>query len=106
MQITELSEKEYEEFIQKYDDISFFQSIEWAKFKSKSEWDMTIIGLKDGNNVKAAATLLYRKVPFINKRIYYSPRGFVVDYNDFDLIKIFTKELKKYLKKNNAIILK
>lgn len=106
MEIIELQEKEYKDFLKNFKDISFFQSVEWAKFKSKSEWNMVIVGLKDGKNIKAAATLLYRKIPIINKKMYYSPRGYVLDFNDFDLIKEFTIELKKYLKKNNGIFLK
>lgn len=106
MEIVEIKEEEYKEFLKKFDDVLFFQSVEWAKFKSKTGWNMSIVGLKDNNEIKAATTLLYRRIPVINRRIYYAPRGFTLDFNDFDLIKEFTVEIKKYLKKNKGIILK
>lgn len=106
MKLIEISEKEYEKFLNKEEDVLFFQSVEWAKFKSKTEWDMTILGLKDNEKLKAAAILLGRKIPILNKKMYYSPRGFIIDYNDLDLIANFTTELKKYLKKNNGIFIK
>lgn len=106
MKLVEITEKEYEKFLNKFDDTLFFQSVEWAKFKSKTEWDMTILGLKDKNNIKAACILLSRKVPFLNKKMYYSPRGFILDYNDFDLLKEFTNELKQYLKDTKGLFIK
>lgn len=101
-----LTEKEYVNFVKKQDNSLFFHSVEWAKFKNNTGWSYEIVGLKDGKKIKAAAILLGKKVPVLNKLFYYSPRGYVLDYNDFDLIKEFTLELKKYLKKKNAIFLK
>ena len=31
----------------------------------------------------------------------YSPRGFVIDFNDKKLLKKFTLELKEYMKRND-----
>lgn len=106
MKLVEIKEKEYEKFICKFDRYNFFQSIEWAKFKAKTEWSMNIVGLVDNKEVKAASILLSRKIPMINKKMYYSPRGFVIDYNDFDLLDEFTNQLKRYIKKNKGIFLK
>ena len=36
----------------------------------------------------------------------YAPRGFLIDYNNFNLLKIFTYELKKYLGKKNILSIK
>ncbi len=106
MELIEITEKEYEKFLNKQKDVLFFQSVEWAKFKSKTEWDMTILGLKDDKVLKAATILLGRKIPVLNKKMFYSPRGFILDYSDFDLITSFTNELKKYLKNNNGVFIK
>ena len=35
--------------------------------------------------------------------MFYSPRGFLIDYNNFDLLKEFTIELKKFVKENGGI---
>ncbi len=106
MKLVEIKEKEYDKFISKFDKCNFFQSVQWAKFKSKTEWNMEIVGLVDNKEVKAASILLSRKLPLINKKMYYSPRGFVIDYTDLDLLNQFTKQLKIYLKRKNGIFLK
>ena len=106
MEIKNISEIEYENFIKEYTDILFFQSVEWAKFKSKTNWDMEIIGLFEGENLKAASILLSQKLPFIKRKMYYCPRGFVIDYSNYDLIKEYTTYLKNYLKSKKAIFLK
>ena len=106
MELKEITEKEYEKFLNKFDDTLFFQSVEWANFKALTEWNKTIVGLLDGKEIKGAAILLYRKVPIINKRLYYSPRGFIIDYDNLDLITEFTTEIKKYLKSNKGLLLK
>lgn len=106
MNLEIISEKEYASFVQKQDNSLFFQSIEWAKFKGNTGWSYEFVGLKDGKKLKAAAMLLGKKVPFLKKKFYYSPRGFVLDYDDYNLIEEFTRLLKNYLKKKNALFLK
>ncbi len=103
MELKEISEKEYQNFIKKFPDTLFFQSVEWASFKAQTEWHKTIVGLYQEKELLGASILLYRTIPVLKKKVYYSPRGFMIDYNDFDLIKTYTEELKKYLKKNNAL---
>ena len=105
MKLEHLTEKEYNEFVKKQENSLFFQSIEWAKFKYNTGWDYEIVGMKEGKKVIAAAILLGKKLPYIHKKFYYSPRGYVLDYNNLDLLKEFTKLLKKYLKEKNAIFL-
>ena len=38
--------------------------------------------------------------------MFYSPRGFLIDYNNKELLKKFTEEIKKYAKTENAIFIK
>ena len=104
--IETISEEEYNNFIKNYPNSLFFQSVEWANYKEKFGWEKLIIGLKEDNKLVAAATLLGKKLPFFKKKMYYSPRGIIIDYNNFDLIKKFTNALKPFLKENNALFLK
>lgn len=106
MNLEIITEKEYTNFVENQKDSLFFHSIEWAKFKGNTGWSYEFIGLKEGKKIKAAAMLLGKKVPFLKKDFYYSPRGFVLDYDNYDLIQKFTKLLKKYLKEKNILFLK
>ena len=38
--------------------------------------------------------------------MFYAPRGFILDYNDFKLLEEFTLKIKEYVKENNGIFFK
>lgn len=106
MKIRNISEKEYNNFIKGYKDSLFFQSVEWGNFKAKTNWDMELIGYGDSKKIYAVAMLLSQNVPVIRKKLYYCPRGFILDYSNLDLLEKFTSELRKYLKQKKALFLK
>ena len=41
----------------------------------------------------------------MGKKTFYAPRGFLIDYNNLELLKFFTEELKKYIKKHKGFML-
>lgn len=104
--LREISEQEYNKFIENYPDSLFFQSTSWGHFKKNTGWTMEIVGLEENKKIKAAAILLGKKVPILNKTMYYCPRGFIIDYTDLELVKKFTIELKKYIKEKKVLFLK
>lgn len=106
MELKVLTIKEFKEFADKHPQITFHQTKEWADLKAKNGWKAHYVGLVDQKKVVAAALLLAKTIPFVKKKMFYSPRGFLIDYNDFDLLSEFTKQLKIYAKKNNAIFVK
>ena len=103
--LVELTEKEFNEFSQNHESI-FFQSSYWGELKKGTGWIYYLVGYKEDNNIKAASLLLAKKIPVINKYIFYSPRGFLLDYNDFDLVKKYTDEVVKFVKSHNGIFIK
>ena len=98
MKLTEISKEEFKKFADKHPQITFHQTKEWANLKKKNNWKSYFVGLKDKNKIVAAALLLGKELPFIKKNMFYSPRGFLIDYNNFELLKIFTDQIKKYVK--------
>lgn len=107
MKLKKLTKKEFKTFADKNPEITFHQTEEWANLKKVNNWDAHYIGLEDDNKkIIAGALLLSKTLPIIKKKMFYSPRGFLIDYNDKDLLKEFTKEIKKYAKKENAIFIK
>ena len=105
--IEKLSEKEYRDFWSKTPNNHFMQSYEWGQVqKNNRSLEPCYVGLKDdNNNIVATALLLKKKTP-LNMCYFYSPRGFTMDFSDKKVLTEFTKELKNYLKKENAIYLK
>ena len=108
MKLVTLTEKEFKKFADKHNQITFHQTEEWAKLKSTNGWKASYIGLKDDKKIVAGALLLSKKlpIPIINKNMIYSPRGFLIDYNDYSLLETFTKEIKNYAKQQGAIFVK
>ena len=106
MILKQITEQEYLKYISKYENLNFFHSVEWGKFKSKTNWQMEIVGMYEDSNLMAASILLSQKIPVLNKKMYYCPRGYVLNYENTNLIKEYTLNLKKYLKEKKAIFLK
>ena len=59
----------------------------------------------ENDELKASAMILKRKL-FLNKKLYYVPRGFVIDYKNKKLLKEFVNNIVSYAKKDGAIDIK
>ena len=105
MNFTELNQEEFESFAYKHKLFSFHQTKEWAKLKEYNGWKNVYVGLKDNDKLVAAALILTKQTP-VKRKIFYSPRGFLIDYDNKELLETFTTELKKYAKKNKALFIK
>lgn len=102
MEFVELTEKEFRNFAYLHVQGSYMQTIELKKFKEASNKKCYIVGVKKNNNV-VAATILTPIGTFLGKTRYYSSRGFIIDYNDFDLLQFFTNNIKKFIKRKNGL---
>lgn len=105
MEFVELSEKEFTSFAENHQYESFHQTTGWGKLKETNGWKYYFVGVKDNKKVMAAALLLSKMTP-IKKNMFYSPRGFLIDYNNKELLKFFTEEVKKFVKSKKGIFLK
>ena len=106
MELVTLTKKEFKKFADKHNQITFHQTEEWANLKSKNGWNAHYIGLKDDKKIIAATLILAKNLPIIKKKMFYSPRGFLIDYNNYKILETFTEEIRKYAKKENAIFIK
>lgn len=93
-----LTEEEFNEYAQSHACNTFFQSSYWGKLKQSTGWSYELLGYKEDGVLKAATLLLSKKIPLIGKKMYYAPRGFLIDYKDESLLKQFVCQLKNYLK--------
>ena len=106
MKLVELSKTEFNEFTNYLEICPFEQSIYWANFKSGENWHPYFLGLEDKNKLLGATLLLASENKSIKKRFFYAPQGFLIDYKNYDLLEIFTKEIINFVKEKNGIYLK
>lgn len=100
-----LNEKEFMDFATNHEQASFHQTVNWGNLKAMTGWESYLVGVKENNKVIAASLILAKKTP-IGKKMFYAPRGFLIDYDNVELLTFFTKELKIWAKKNKAIFIK
>ena len=104
--ITDIEKEQYEGFVKNHKKSHFLQSYAWGEFAKKEKNLIPhYVGLEDNNTLVATALILEKKLPF-NLSYFYIPRGYVLDYNNLEILKEFTKEIKNYAKKYKAIFIK
>lgn len=103
--IEKIPEKEYTNFVINHSMSHFLKSYEWGQASKKRGLIPHYVGLKEGNELVATALLLEKRLP-LGYSYYYIPRGYTIDYKNYELISEFTKKIKEYAKKNKAIFFK
>ncbi len=97
----EIKEEEYRKFWEESPIRTFLSSPEIGSLREKEGWKKYFLGLKEGKKLKAATMIVSRKAHF-GKYDFYAPRGFLLDYNDKELLKEFTNDVKDFVKKHNG----
>jgi lipid II:glycine glycyltransferase (peptidoglycan interpeptide bridge formation enzyme) len=105
MEFVILDEKEYLSYALKNEFVSIYQLPGWGKLKKENGWDYYFVGVKKKDKICGAAMLL-RKKAVLNLYIFYSPRGFLLDYNDIELLKFFNECVIKFVKEHKGLMLK
>ena len=105
MEFTELTSEEFVQFTKNHEQSSFYQTLNWGNLKRENGWLSHLVGVKKDKQVVAASLVLSKEIKF-GKKMFYAPRGFILDYNDYDLLKFFTKNIKEYAKRRGAIFIK
>lgn len=105
MIFTTIDEKTFKNFAEKHPYKSFLQTPAIAHIREKSGWKSEYVAVKDNKKILGAALIVSRKAHF-NKYEFYSPRGFLIDYKDYDVLSFFVNNLKKYVKEKNGYILR
>jgi len=95
MVIKEIDANTFNDFANSHVLKNFYQTKEYGEVMSHSDYSVMYIGLCQGSEIKAASLILYKTIG-PNMKYGYAPRGFLVDYYDTDLLKIFTKKIKEY----------
>lgn len=101
MIFTELTEKEFEKFSKNHPQASFMQTVELAHLKEEQGKKTYFLGVKEENKV-LAATLIFENNKILGHPDFYAPRGFLIDYDDLELLTFFSVELIKFVKKKKG----
>jgi len=105
--LEELKKNEYEKFVKnnKYKS-HFLESYAWGEFaKEKKRLIPFYLGLKENNKLVGTALLLQKKLP-LGYSYFYSPRGFVLNYEDENTFEEMTKQIINFCKSKKSIFLK
>ena len=105
MELKKIDAQTYKEYALKNPYISIYQLPEWGTLKETNGWVSHLVGLYDKEKIKGVTLLLAKNTP-IKKNLFYAPRGFLIDYDDKDLLKVFSEEVVKYVKDNKGFLLK
>ena len=93
MHIKLLTNAEFLEFSKLFKPGSIYQTPYYAFTMHEEGYSSMFVGLMDGNVLKAASLILVYKVNGFKYAL--APRGFLIDYNDEELVTTFTKLIKK-----------
>ena len=106
MRLIEIKQRQFDEFAITHKNRNFYQTSQYGEFMSRNGYKDLYVAMVDydGNLVAASLILIGRVFP--NFKIAYAPRGFLVDFYDFDQVGKFTSMIKTFLKKKSVIALK
>ena len=103
--VTNIEKNEYENFMRNSKYKHFMQSYDFGQIKKLKNFIPHYVGLKKNNKLVCVALLLEKKLKF-GYSYLYSPRGFVIDFNNHELVEAFTKEIEKFAKSKKAVYIK
>lgn len=105
MEFVELNKEEFNSVCDRLEGNSFYQSCAWAKIKESTGWIHYFVGVKKESEIIACSLVLGKNI-CLNRYMYYAPRGLLLDYNNYEVLEFFTKEIKKFLLNKGGIVLK
>ena len=103
MKLVEIQAEEFNKLTQSEPNSSFFQTSNWGDFYSNFEYTPYYLGYVDEQDLYSAFGLfLVQKGSFFSKKQALCPSGFLINYFDTQLLKDFSKDVKKFLSKKGA----
>lgn len=103
MEFVELTNEEYTEFANNHELKNFLQTIEMSAISDLKKWKSDYVGIKKDGKIIVASRITSWKNR-LNKGYFYAVRGPLLDYNNDEVLKFFTKSVKKYIKEKGGYI--
>ncbi|MCR8968416.1 peptidoglycan bridge formation glycyltransferase FemA/FemB family protein [Facklamia sp. 7083-14-GEN3] len=106
IQTIQISDHAHDQFVKTHPHGDMCQLTSWGRVKQAFGWQWSRVSVGEKNQIRGVASLLYKKVPLINKTICYISRGFVVDWFDEASVQALLKAVKDDAKKHDAFLIK
>ncbi len=98
MNVSNITEQQFNEFVLTYNDKSIYQTSNYALVMEKQGFKYFYIGFFNNSNLIGASLIIYKKINGSTKA--YAPRGFLLDYTN-PFLKTYLDLAKKHLSKQN-----
>lgn len=106
MRIIELSMLEFDNFASTHPLRNYCQHSKFARLMGEKGYSYEYIGYQDDSNNLVAASLIANKKIDGGAKFAYAPKGFLIDYYNTELLKLFVKDLFVYYKKKGMAFIK
>lgn len=106
MELRELTKKEFDSYALNHPLGSFQQTSFWGRFMEGDKFHAYYVGGFIKEHLVGASLLLSYERKKDKERLFYAPRGFLIDYKNEELLKEFTEEVKKFIIEKNGVFLK
>ncbi len=95
MDIKEIKPEVFSEYAKNHILKNFFQTKEYGELMKHSDFSVMYVGAYHKGLIVGASLILYKSIG-PNMKYGYAPRGFLVDFYDEALLKMFSKKIKEY----------
>ena len=99
----EISKEQFKSFIADKK-TTLYQTIEYGNTMEKEGFDVLYVGFFEEDILMGASLILIEKS--FGFKYAYAPKGFIINYNDKELISAATKAIKKFLGKQEVMAIK
>ena len=83
----------------------FLGSYEWGDVAKIRNWQPLYVGVRESGKLVATALIL-KKALVMGYTYFYIPRGFTMDWADWELLKFFTESIKSFGRRHKALFFK
>ncbi len=104
MKVITLTKEEFDNFSSNHKYNSYYQSSYYAEFaKEDEQYNVHYLGFVDDEDRLVGASLMLYKTLFLRYKFAYAPRGLLIDYENDEMVRSVTRELRRLLKKQKFI---
>lgn len=107
MEIILLDENRFDNFAINHPNYNYYQTSNYGRLMSSHGYNTYYLGLVDDiGEIKAASLIAVKNEKNNKRKMGYAPRGFLIDWNDEELVSLFTEKIKEFLSKRSFTYLK